>query len=161
MGEGRWVQVDPPVSFLPISGLSVFYASCEHLLSTELWGPDRTKEQKQMVSSLWNVSILHHLVLTFCPSSHGVKNAPSVGLSLWCFPGNGSYCQPNAAHCPVFGVGSHGAEACEFLKAGGNFQVSFWDESGTQSRLGNKCLLCRLCQTHLLQGPTLDLPLLW
>lgn len=58
-------------------------------------------------------------------------NTSSVGFSPWCFLGDGSYCQPDAAHCPVSRVGSHGAKACEFPAAWGDFPVSFENKSGT------------------------------
>lgn len=91
-----------------------------------------------------------------------LENTPSFGLSFWCFLGDGSYCQPNAAHCPVSRVGSHRAKACEFLRA----WVSCQEKSGTHSGLGYRCLLCRLSQTHLLIGSFsgvlhIDLTLLW
>ena len=134
------------VSFLYASGLSRVCASCEHLLSTELCSQGWNKEQKQMVSSqvppdwyTWNASPLHcHFSRSALPMfprglilSLALENSSSVVLSSWCFLGDGSYCQPDASHCPVSRMGSHGAEACKFPEARGDVQVSFQDERGT------------------------------
>ena len=117
----------------------------EHLLSIDLCSQGINKEQ----NSYTVASYAPPLPRSFAGGwilRLALENTSSVVLSSWCFPGDGSYCQPDASRCPVSGVGSHGAEACEFPEARGDVPVSLQNEK-QDSGLGYKCLLCMLSQT--------------
>ena len=129
IGEGRWIEEKVSVQWAfciplayPRSMLLVsFVVKAEIKSRNKQWAHDEMPVYCTGCFSHDTLRIFPRgLILTLA-----LGNTSSVGFSPWCFLGDGSYCQPDAAHCPVSRVGSHGAKACEFPATWGDFPVSF------------------------------------